>query len=349
MGEVSSENKKESIMKTISEQEAIALLKLWGFLGNSTVQRTKGGVSNITYFVDAQAGKFILKIYGDSTASEQIQYEHSILMYLQACDLSFAVPAPVPTKSGETLLLVDKNDTQLRIALFPLLPGQPANRENLEHARASGRALGELHRGLVGFDPKGKLAQLPAWGDLYHIHPLVKDPLDVPELLGLNAKEQARLVKTLTEVLEAKPRLYSTLPVQTTHADFLCPNILLNDNQVVGVLDFEFATRDLRLMDYICGLEHFAIFPRKEAPRWEWVQAFRTGYAKYVSLTRAETEALAMTWRLQRASCIVYWTGWFYEGKATHQSVVDAVLEIILLEDWLEDNTTEILNYSSPL
>ncbi|NMG07587.1 phosphotransferase [Brasilonema sp. UFV-L1] len=332
-------------MKSISEQDIITLVDLWGFLGAATLQPTNHGVSNSTYFVDAQAGQFILKLYGDSTATEQIQYEHSILAYLQVCDLSFAVPAPVPINSGETLLSIDKNDTVLRVALFPRLPGQSANRENLNHARAAGQALGEMHCALARFDPKGKLAQLPAWGDLYHIHPLVKDPLEVPQLLGLNSNQQARLIKTLTEVLIAKPQLYATLPVQTTHADFLCPNILLKDNQVVGVLDFEFATRDLRLMDYICGLDHFSIYPRKEAPRWEWVEAFSAGYAKYISLTQQETEAIAMAWRLQRASCIVYWTGWFYEGKVTHQSVVDAVVETILLEEWLEDNATKIVNY----
>lgn len=328
-----------------SKQDVIELLDLWPVLGAATLQPTNRGASNTTYFVDAQAGKFVLKLYGDSTATAQIQYEHSLLLYLQSCDLSFAVPAPVPANSGETLVSVNRNDTPLLVALLPLLPGQPADLKNLRHTRAAGRALGELHSAAAGFDPEGQLAQLPSWGDLNHIHPLVQDPLEVPQLLALTPNQQARLVKTLTEVLEAQPYLYSTLPVQTTHADYLYPNILLEENQVVGVLDFEFATKDLRLMDYICGLDHFALFPWKEAPHWEFVQAFSAGYGEQISLTRLEAEAMIMAWRLQRASCIVYWTGWLSEGKATHQSVVDAVAGTLLLEDWFKDNATELLSY----
>jgi Ser/Thr protein kinase RdoA (MazF antagonist) len=78
------------------------------------------GASNTTYLVNAQADKFILKLYGDSTLTAQIQYEHSLLLYLQSCDLSFAVPAPILARLGETLVLVNRNNTPLRVALFPL-------------------------------------------------------------------------------------------------------------------------------------------------------------------------------------------------------------------------------------
>ena len=74
------------------------------------------------------------------------------------------------------------------------------------------------------------------------------DPLAVPHSLELPLTQQHGIVKTLTEIIAAAPNLYRTLPVQTTHADYLCPNVLIVENRVVGVLDWEFATSDLRLM-----------------------------------------------------------------------------------------------------
>ena len=332
----------------LSEPDVIELLEEWSFISGATLEPTnQQGASNTTYIIDAPAGKFILKLYGDSTLTTQIQYEHSLLAYLQQADLSFAIPAPVPALSGETLVWVNKNDTPLRVALLPFLPGQPAERQNLRHTRAAGQVLGELHRTLAGFDPEGQLAQIPVWGDLCYLHPLVTDPLKVPQSLALNPEQQARLVKTFTEVLAAQPHLYTTLPVQTIHADYLSPHVLLESNRVVGVLDFEFATKDLRLWDYICGLDHFALFPWQEKTQWQLVQAFSAGYSEQVSLTRQEAEALTLAWRLQRASSIVYWTGWLREGKVTHQSVVKAVTETLLLEDWFEDNATKLLNESN--
>ncbi|WGV25725.1 phosphotransferase [Halotia branconii] len=326
----------------LSMQDVVEVLREWSFLGNLTVKPTNQGTVNTTFFVETQAGNFVLKLYNDTITNAQIQYEHSLLAHLKSCNLSFALPTPIPNLLGETLILVNQNHSLLRVALLPFISGQPAERKNLAHTYAVGQVLGELHHALAKFDLEAEMAQLPAWGDLEHIHPLVTDPLVALQSLKLPLKEQEYITKFLTKVIEAAPNLYKTLPVQTTHADYLSPNVLLIANRVVGVLDFEFATSDLRLMDYVAALDHFTRFSWQETPHWEFVQTFSAGYSKHISLIPAEVEALALVWRLQRASCIIYWTGWFLEGKATRQSVVDAVINTILLEEWFEENTTKM-------
>ncbi|MGI2909439.1 phosphotransferase [Tolypothrix sp. VBCCA 56010] len=326
----------------LSKEDAIALLNAWSFLEILKVQPTNQGTVNTTFFVETQTEKYVLKLYNDSITTAQIEYEHSLLAYLRSRNLSFVVPTPIPTSFGETLVTVKQDNSLLRVALLPFIAGNSSDRQNLAHTHAISQTLGELHHALAKFDFEGKMAQLPAWGDLNHIHPLVT-PLEIPKLLKLTLMQQQRLVKTLTEVIEAAPNLYKILPVQTTHADYLSPNVLLLENRVVGVLDFEFATFDLRLMDYVAALDHFTRFSG-EAPSLEFVKAFSTGYAKHVCLSQLELEALTLVWRLQQASCIVYWTGWLIEGKVTHQSVVDAVARMLLLSDWLEENTATLLS-----
>jgi len=318
-----------------SERDLIELLHHWPFLGPATLQPTHWGASNTTYIVDAPAGKFILKLYGSTTSTAQIQYEHRLLSHLQKARLSFAVPTPLPAPSGETLISIGGSDTPLRIALLHWLPGQHTNRDNLSHTHAAGRTLGELHGALAQIDPADEPV-LPPWGALYQIHPLVTDPLAITKSLPLDENQRRRLERTFIEVLEVKPHLYATLPLQIVHADYLCCNVLIEGEQVSGVIDFEFATVDLRFMDFIAGLDHFA-FPWK-APRWDFVEAFITGYNQSVLLTLQELEALSLVWRLQRASCLVYWTGLLYEEKATLKSVVDAVVDTLHLEDWLKQS-----------
>jgi Ser/Thr protein kinase RdoA (MazF antagonist) len=41
------------------------------------------------------------------------------------------------------------------------------------------------------------------------------------------------------EVIEAASHLYKTLPIQTIHADYIAPNILVESDRVIGILDFE--------------------------------------------------------------------------------------------------------------
>ena len=333
----------ESKNSQLSEQNVVELLNAWSFIGAS-IRPTNLGTVNKTFFVEAQAGKFILKVYNDSITTAQIQYEHSLLTYLEKANLSFTVPTPIPTLTDETLLMVNHHDSQLRMALLPFILGQQADRKNIAHTYAVGQALGELHCALVGFVER-QMSQLPGWGNLYYLHPLVTDPFEIPKSLDLSSTQQQRVVKVFTKVIEAAPNLYKTLPVQATHADFVYPNVLLVDNQVVGVLDFEFATSDLRLIDYVATLDHFSRFPSPQAPRWEFVKAFNTGYTEYISLSPLEVEALTLVWLLQQASCIVYWTGWLREGKATYQSVVDGVTKMLLLEDWFQDNTVKLLSH----
>lgn len=298
----------------LSAEDAMELLGTWSFLGNAKVKATEQGTVNKTFFVEAQAGNFVLKIYNDSASAAQIQYEHCLLAHLQTRNLSFTVPTAIPDDSGETLLFIERDNSLLRVSLQNLISGKPAHRQNINHIYAAAQALGELHQALADFDSKGELVTLPAWGDLESIHPLVKNPLEVPQLLELNSEREQRVVNILTELLEVAPKLYQSLPVQTIHGDYLCPNVFVEDDRVVGILDFEFATSDLRLMDYVGALDHF-IRIREELPVWEKIKAFMTGYAQHVSLSPLEIESLKSVWRLQQANCIVYWTGWLLEKK----------------------------------
>ncbi|BAZ10800.1 homoserine kinase [Calothrix sp. NIES-4071] len=327
----------------LSEQHITEILLHWWSISTPTIKPTNQGTVNTTFFVEAPyLGKFVFKIYSDTTTTAQIHYEHSLLKYLQSCNLSFAVPTPIPSNSGETLVTVNQNDKILRVALLPLILGQTAERENIIHIGAAGQALGKLHKALAEFDTDGQQSQLPNWGNLENLHPLVA-PLEVPRILELEYSQQERIIKSLTELIEVAPDLYKTLPFQTTHADYLCPNVLVHKNQVVGILDFEFATYDLRLLDYVAALDHFTR-PSKQVPNKERIKAFSVGYAKHVSLSSLEIEKLTFAWRLQQASCIVYWTGWFLENIVTHQSVVDGVVKMLQLEDWLQENTIRFLN-----
>jgi Ser/Thr protein kinase RdoA (MazF antagonist) len=327
----------------LSESEKQIICNHWSFLTEIVLEPIQGG-SNTTYFVYTPTDQFVLKVYSTTTAASQIEYEHLLLVFLQQANLSFAIPAPIATSSGETLIPIETELRSLKVVLLPRLVGQPANRRNLQQVQSIGCTLAELHCVLTEFDPHRQLARLPYWGNLAQIHPLISNPLAIAQILNLSLEEQTLLNRILIEVIESVPNLYATLPLQTIHADYITPNILVEANRVVGVLDFEFATFDLRLLDYLSSLDQLASFPWKEELFADIVRAFSTGYRQRSSLTSLEQEALPTVWRLQRASSLVYWTGWFIEGKANRQKVIDAVIETLKFETWLENNSKYFLD-----
>jgi homoserine kinase type II len=326
----------ESVRKVIVEQ--------WSFLAEATFEPTAQGSSNTTYFVNTSSNRFVLKLYAGTTESAQINYECSLLTFLQHADLPFTVPVPIDAACGKTLISVEFDRQSLMVALLPCLVGQPLDRRNLCQVQSAGFSLAKLHHQLAKFDPQGQFAKLPFWGELGRIHSQVSDPLAIPQMLSLGLEKQTRFSHLLQTAIETAPHLYKTLPIQTIHADYIAPNILVDRDRVVGILDFEFATRDLRLLDYLSSLDQLASFPWKEDRFDDIVQAFSQGYRACSSLTTAEMEAAISVWKLQRVSSLVYWTGWMIEGKSNHQTVVDAVLETLRFEMWLESNQKRLLD-----
>ncbi len=299
----------ESIQQVISNH--------WSLLAEAAFEPTAQGISNATYFVDTPDHHFVLKLYAATIETAQIHYEHSLLTFLEHANFPFSIPVPIRASSGETFIAVETDGPTLHVALLPRLVGQPMDRQNLNQVQAAGSALAKLHRQLANFDPKGQFAKLPFWGALDQIHPQVSEPLKVPEILSLGVEDHRRFGQLLHEATEITPHLYATLPIQTIHADYITPNILVENDEVVGILDFEFATRDLRLFDYLSSLDQFASFPWKEVRFEDIVRAFSTGYRACSALTVAEMEAAISVWKLQRASSLVYWTGWLMEGKSS--------------------------------
>lgn len=326
----------ESVKQVIADR--------WSFLVEARFEPTPQGSSNTTYFVDTPEHRFVLKFYTSTTETAQIHYEHSLLTFLQHANLPFAIPVPICTACGETLISVKVNGQSLTVALLPCLIGQPMDRRNLDQIQSAGFSLAKLHHQLAKFDQQGKLARLPSWGDLGQIHPQIRDPLTVPQMLNLGLEEQRHLDRLLNEVIEVAPHLYTTLPVQTIHADYITPNILVENDRVVGILDFEFATHDLRLLDYFTSLSQFASFPWKEVLFEDIVRAFSKGYQACSFPTTIEMEAAISVWKLQNASSLIYWTGWLIEGKVSHQKVVNAVVETLRFKPWLESNQRKLLD-----
>jgi homoserine kinase type II len=316
----------------------------WPCLVGARFEPTAQGLSNTTYFAYTDDEQYVVKLYAATTGLAQIHYEHKLLVFLQATDLPCAIPVPIAAATGQSLITVDLDGRSLTITLVPRLFGQTMDRQNLAQVRSAGTVLAQLHHQLQQFNPPDDLIRLPSWGDLAHIHPLVPDPLSVAAILSLGYEEQKYFNQMLEQAMVLAPHLYATLPVQTIHADYITENILVENDRVTGILDFEFSTRDLRLLDYFSSLSQFASLPWKDDQFAAIITAFSDGYGCTQSLTMAEKKASIDVWKLQHASALIYWIGWFIEGKVSHQKIVDAVVATLKFDAWIESNQGQLFD-----
>ena len=321
-----------------------AIVSAWDLSGPVSLRDAGSGTNNRTRFVDTAAGSFVLRVYVNTRDARRVRYEHDILLALQAERLPFSVPCPVLARGGETFLRLEHGSLA---ALFPLLPGEQPDRTNIVHVRACGDALAALHVALrrVDVQPPADL-DLPTYGNLERIHPLVPDPWSLPRALPLAESDRASLLQIFSTLRPEISRLYAALPMQLCHNDYSPGNTLFVGDRLGAILDFEFAGPDLRAIDVAVG------WFWSVRSRW-WtgtelgtIRAFLEGYASIAPLTQAELEAMPSLVRIAAVTSLVHWTGRHRAGLATDARLAEQIERLLDLDRWL---TTYAAAFSSAI
>jgi len=289
-------------MWTMTPQDIVAA---WPIDGPVAVHPLLNGTNNRSYSVVAPGARYILRMYQNTAVPERVRDEHALLARLARAPLPFAVPAPLPTHAGATLVAASPSDDRLA-ALFHVLPGRRPDGRDLAQYRVRGAALADLDHAFAHIALPPLPRPLPPFGDLSHLHRAIPDPIAMVEELPLEPHMRARIVHVVGDVAAAVPDLYQSLPCQIVHRDYAASNVLIDGKRVTGVLDFEFAGRDLRAIDLARSLCQFTAVPWSHPEGWRRVIAFINGYRERVTLRADEVDALPDLMRLYRIVSLIH-------------------------------------------
>lgn len=318
---------------------------IWPIGTSYAIRPTDVGFNNLTQFIDTPVSRYVLRVYGNTCDPIRVQYELHVLSKLQGTNLPFAVPMPVITESGELFARIPSNEGATIAALFSAIPGVHPQRGVLSQSYPAGQALGHLVHALSTVDLGSQLGTNPPYGDLYRNHPLVPDPMKVPEQLPLDDYKRKRLTNLFTSLIDVVPGLYATLPKQIIHGDYVRANILIQNDEVSGILDFEFTCWDLRAMDVAIGLGGWPAGLWGTGREWDMLGEFYRGYASEQPLSALEIEALPTLMRLRRAASVLHLTGRCRQGLDPESHLLEMVDWALDMEDWLETNGTNLVRY----
>lgn len=187
---------------------------------------------------------------------------------------------------------------------------------------------------------------LPTFGELAHWHPLVSDPLLAVEQLPID-REQAKQIRTfLSDVIKSVPHLYSQLPQQLLHRDYDPGNILLDQQHVTAVLDFEFAGRDIRVLDLCVALSWWPVNLLGTGKEWDLIDAFGTAHTRHVALSEEELLAFPTVFRLRDATSFVNRMGRYLAGMGTEIGIQGRVQHSLWREAWLSVHQQTLLEHA---
>jgi homoserine kinase type II len=298
------------------------------------LRRTEHGLNNESYFVDADEGQFVARVYRNTADPSRVRDEHDLLARIALQELPFEVPTPLKTADGDTLAVLETPDGPRLAALFTRIPGEPALID-LANARIAGRALGQLDRAMGQLD-----LPVRAPATIRDVHPLVPDPFEALDELDLG--EGAAPVRALFDHVEAThAAIAGSLPRQIVHGDFAFINVLVKEGKVTGMLDFEFAGPDIRAADLACAM-YITTVRGGEQQRWPLLEALAAGYRRSLPLDPLEVAAIPDLMRRRSAFGLIHWIGRYRQGIAPKQDPLDRVGRAAKLGEWLDQNAARV-------
>ncbi len=287
-------------------------LALWG-LTDARVARAPAGLNNRSWFVDAAAGRHVLRLY--TTASQQeVASEHAFLLHLLSARLPFGTPRPIPARDGTTCPLVPGTTTVA--ALFDRIEGEHVDDDDVAGIEAAGAAFAELDKVLATMH-----TARGAWdGSIDGVHPLVSDLSSLEEI----GAECADFVRRMAG---APSRLRATIePRQVIHGDFAFGNV----------------AQDARAAELATALR---LVLSKGTRDLIWRPLLR-GYLSHLPLTDAEIGALPTLAMQHEAVVVAWWLGRYLSAKADRLSLEQHVTRALELETWIDRHAAEIIEHA---
>jgi len=302
------------------------LLDQWALPRPRELMRARWGGSNETWFVRSDAGEHLLRLYVDKR-TEAIRFEHELLRRLATVSLTFRTPLPLETGASDTFAI--EVDSARPGALFRRIEGEHLDDDDASGIGKAAAAFASLDIALAGIERMDNAAPVFS-GDLRAVHRAITDPAQVEEVAGSAARA---LVEAAAETTTP---IYSSLPTQLTHGDFALGNVLVRAGRVRGVVDFEYAGRNVRAAELARALRQVLT---KGAREQLWRPVLH-GYLTTLSLDPAEIAALPALVLLQAAVIVVWWAGRRADGLTTAETLAGHVDHALSVRDWIGANST---------
>ncbi len=255
-------------------------------LGSSFVLKPLvGGLLNQNFIVATSSTKFVFKVYRPEMATEKVDEMHRIMSHCSRRDIPLAFPIATYRVADHVA------------ALYPYIEGENVTRfgNAIKTVGLMGEMLGRVDKALDSFRSavsKPPSIELATWDPAKTIEEIVQIRRAAKYSRG-EAREIVEQAIVIYEDIIAQgdwdKTRFAKLPVKLCHNDFHTNNVLMRDNKLVAVLDWEKAGWDWRAFEIMRSITFNCRKSDRELD-WNLVRAYIHGYRKHHFLTALERE-----------------------------------------------------------
>ncbi|MEM0987051.1 MAG: homoserine kinase [Pseudomonadota bacterium] len=255
--------------------------QLDGFLSHYALGQARAfkgiaeGVENSNYYLETEAGRFILTLFERRADPEDLPYFMALKRHLAGA--GFPCPEPVAGTDGAMLRPLAGRTAVLVTFLDGISPRTPSVRQ----CRSVGAGLARMHGALCDFGMVRENGLGPAsWPQLWYGRASDAETLET----GLAAEIDG----DLAAISEARP-VAAALPRGTIHADLFPDNAFFLGNDFTGAIDFYFACTDVLAYDLAVCLNAWAF------EEGGWATGLQFNYSKGAALVAGYESIRALT------------------------------------------------------
>lgn len=243
----------------------------------------EAGIENSNYLLVTSQGEFVLTLF-EWITQRQLDYFLRLLQHLQAAD--FPCPQPQPDNAG----LMINGLAEKPAAIFNRIAGTSVINATASHCQQVGVQLAKLHGCGENFPPR-RTSDM----DLRYCHQLAKKIK--PRLKNDDYQKIAAELEFQTAYSQVR------LPQGLIHGDLFKDNVLFDNGQLSGVLDFYNACHDNFLSDLAITANDWCHEANGQLNR-EKLESLLESYQQIRLLTEVELKLLPVIFRL---SALRFW------------------------------------------
>jgi homoserine kinase type II len=266
-----------AVYTDITEAELDPLLGRFGLGAALTFKGIAEGVENSNFFLETDAGRFILTLYERRVREDDLPFFVDLMHWLAG--RGFPCPTPQADRNGHMLQRIRDKPA----ALVSFLNGVSVSRPTPRHCREAGGGLARLHLAGEGFRGRREnTLGAHTWAALFDGQEDSADQL------------QPGLAQAVATDLETLAAAWPTdLPSGVIHADFFPDNVFFVRGRFAAAIDFYFACNDAFAYDVAVCLVSWCFDPNGRF-KPEHARALLTGYQAVRRLDPAERASMAV-------------------------------------------------------
>ena len=237
-----------------------------------TIERNDRGYINTSYAIETidnrERKRYFFRRYKSGIQETEIQFEHSVINHLLEKDF-LLVARVFATKQGSTYCKKYSDgdlDIPTYYAIFEFLGGE--NKYtcvdphcSLLEIKNSAAVQARFHHAVVDLSPQGQRLEPNILDLLPQIKKTIDHSIQISKgtIFDSYLQENAALIQdSCTEVQRYFADVQTSNWIQTViHCDFHPGNLMFEDEQVVGLFDFDWSKIDLRSFDVALAIWYF--------------------------------------------------------------------------------------------